>query len=354
MKTAHDHSLPPALSPHLFGHGDAEATLLHAIKTQHLHHAWLFYGPKGIGKAVLAYRLARYMLAYGHDEEARASHTTLEVCSDHQVFRQVAAASHQDFHRITIHGTAKKRPEIAVDDIRRAIRFFSLTTSRNTWRVTVIDGADCFNMNAANALLKVLEEPPPRSLFILTANALSRLPATVRSRCRKLSLSPLPRPDFDRACQQGATGTNTNLASLDLASLYKLSEGRPGRALFFAMSGEWWQDIAARLRELPAWDSDKMHTIAEQASGKNGQEFFIALQDSLCTWIREKIADINDDASHRDTVRTYLGVWDRLISLTSEGHPDHAQMPLTLLGVARTAALACQNHRLPSGKTSHK
>src|SRR5271165_3045369 len=172
----------PRANPLLLGHEAAEATLAAALHSGRLHHAWLLTGPAGIGKATLAFRFARRLLA-GHGGEG------LQLDSTHPVFRRVAVGAHADLltvERAFDPKRKRQRTEIVVDDVRRIGGFLHLTPAEGGWRVVVVDGADELNRNAANALLKVLEEPPPRALLLLTAAAPGRLPATIRSRTRRL------------------------------------------------------------------------------------------------------------------------------------------------------------------------
>jgi DNA polymerase-3 subunit delta' len=153
-------------------------------------HAWLIAGPPGIGKATLAYRMARYLLRYGATAEGPAD---LSVAADDPVSRQVAARAHPGLMVLT-RGlnpkTGKPQTELPVDEVRRLTGFFGMTAAG--WRVAIIDPADDMNENAANALLKQLEEPPPAAMLLLLSHRPGRLLPTIRSRCRRLDLRPLP------------------------------------------------------------------------------------------------------------------------------------------------------------------
>ncbi len=177
----------PRANPILLGHEPAEAMLADAIRGGRVHHAWLITGPEGIGKATLAYRFARRLLK-GSSEEG------LAVDPADPVFRRVAAGAHADLHTVqrSINPQTKRlRSEIGVDDVREAAEFLRLTAAEGGWRVVVFDRADELNRNAANALLKILEEPPARAILLLVCAAPGRVPPTVRSRCRRLRLASL-------------------------------------------------------------------------------------------------------------------------------------------------------------------
>jgi DNA polymerase-3 subunit delta' len=217
----------PRANPILLGHDAAEATVLEAILAGRMHHAWLITGPEGVGKATLAYRFARRLLAGRPDEPS------LALDPGNPVFRRVAASSHADMLTIERAYDPKRkrmRTQIAVDDVRKINNFMSLTPAEGGWRVIVVDGADEMNQNAANALLKVLEEPPPRAILLLVCSSPGRLLPTIRSRCRRLRLGPL-----DDGTMNTLLAQYLPLLSDDERSrLATLAEGSPGRALVMA------------------------------------------------------------------------------------------------------------------------
>ena len=174
----------------LRGHAAAEAMLAEALRAGRLHHAWLITGPLGVGKATLAFRFARRLLAGGEGE--------LALSATHPVFRRVAVGSHADLLTIEREWDPKKkrmRGEIIVDDVRRVSGFLRLTPAEGGWRVVIVDGAEDMNRQGQNALLKVLEEPPPQAILLLVCGAAGRLLPTIRSRCRRLALDKLEEAD---------------------------------------------------------------------------------------------------------------------------------------------------------------
>ena len=178
---------PPRATDALFGHADAEAALLAAYRGGRVPHAFLLVGPKGIGKATLAYRMARFVLAHP-DPAAPAvqAATSLAVDPEHPVARRIAAQAHGDLLVLerTLNDKGVLRQQIAVDDVRRTVSFFGSTAGEGGWRVAIVDAVDELNRSGANALLKVLEEPPQRALLLLVCHSAARVPATLRSRCR--------------------------------------------------------------------------------------------------------------------------------------------------------------------------
>lgn len=207
-------NIEPKNNPYLVGHEEAEKMFLSAWKNNSLHQAWMISGPKGIGKATLAYRLARFLL-YA-DETKKDSYTSLEIPSDSSVFKQILSGAHPDFKLLERGylkterqkivkaikdgtyltdeqlGDLKKSSVITVDDVRTVNEFLSKKSADGRWRVVLIDSVDEMNSSSANAVLKILEEPPSKTLMLLVSHNPSRLLPTIRSRCAKLELKPLP------------------------------------------------------------------------------------------------------------------------------------------------------------------
>jgi DNA polymerase III subunit delta' len=177
----------------LIGHKHAELAVLEALRSHRFAHAWLISGPEGIGKATFAYRVTRFLLADTSAFQRAITASSLDVAVGDPAARRIAAGAHPDLFVLerTVGKTGKLRNEIIVDDARRAIGFLQATTGQGAWKVLIVDVADELNHNAANALLKIIEEPPGQSLVLLLANVAMRVPATIRSRCRLLQLSPL-------------------------------------------------------------------------------------------------------------------------------------------------------------------
>lgn len=277
------------------GHRQAEEAFLNAWESGRMAHAWLICGTRGIGKATLAYRFSRFLLARSQGDSSapllggEEGPPSLEMAADHPVFRQVAALGCPD-HRVVERGFAdskknRLRSEIVVDDVRDIGHFLSLTPVGGGWRVVIIDAADEMNRNAANAVLKVVEEPPHQVVLFLVAHAPGRLLPALRSRCRKLMLSPLADDDVRSLLQE-------HLPSLDDAEtglLVQLAEGSIGRALRLAENGgtELLREMFALLEDVgTAGSGVALHEFAERLSrGDDGGERFRTAVELLCWWL---------------------------------------------------------------------
>jgi DNA polymerase-3 subunit delta' len=211
----------------LIGQDEALARAARAIRAGRPPQAWLLAGPPGIGKATFAYRIARYLLCYGASDRGPAD---LSVASTEPVVALTKAGAHPGLLVLKrgLHPeTGKPMTVLGVDEIRKLANFFGLTSGAGGWRVAIIDPADDMNDAAANALLKILEEPPGRSILILVAHAPARLVPTIRSRCQLLRLRPLS----DEALAAELEQILPHLSREDRARLASLCGGSLGAAL---------------------------------------------------------------------------------------------------------------------------
>jgi DNA polymerase-3 subunit delta' len=259
-----------------------------------MHHAWLVTGAKGIGKATLAYRLATHVLA--RPGERDQSGESLEIAGQTTAARQVRALSHPGLLvlRRPYDPRAKRfAASIPVDEVRRLKSFLGHTAGNDAWRVVIVDTADELNINAANALLKSLEEPPASALFLLIASEPSRLLPTLRSRCRRLDLVPLSPENLRTAGEAAlaAAGMDPPAAG-QWPLLERLAEGSVRRALQLAATGglELYGRIEAIFAGLPAIDWPAAHALSDQL-GLTAQEqrfdaFYNLFLDLLARLVR--------------------------------------------------------------------
>ncbi len=304
----------------LCGHDQAVNTLFEAWRSGKLHHAWILSGPRGIGKATLAYQFIRFVLAGGPQESSEDG--PLFVAPDHPVFCRVASGGHADFvviERSTNEKSGKRRMEIVVDDVRRVSRLVSLTPGEGLWRPVIVDGAEDMNRNAANAILKYLEEPPPQTLFLLVSHAPARLLPTVRSRCRSLTMRPLADAIVeDLIANQIAPGLDPQ----EREKLTSIAEGSPGRALALAEQGgvELYGKLINILSGLPNLDIRAVHSLGDRVARKDGAEAFHTLTGLLIWWLNHLVCD-----SARSTLRCGISESEEALRrrLLAEGDLEH-------------------------------
>jgi DNA polymerase-3 subunit delta' len=294
----------------LFGHAEAEAALLEAYRGGRVHHAWLIGGPAGIGKATLAYRMARFVLAHP-DPAAPAvqASRSLAVEPDHPVARRIAAQAQGDLLVLerTVNETGNLRTVITVDQVRRTIGFFGSTAGEGGWRVCLVDTADELHPSASNALLKVLEEPPPRSLFLLVSNRPGRLLATIRSRCRQLSLRALDASDV--ACA-AAQALGRAAADAEVAQASAAADGSVARALTLlgGSSLVLRERVVELLGKLPAVDPKALHALGDTL-GRADEGAFETFVGTVRDWLTAQLAGMPQDTGRLAQVAE---VWDKL------------------------------------------
>lgn len=251
--------ITPKNATELFGHESVQAQWLHDFAAGKLAHGIIISGGRGIGKATLAYRFARMLLSGRND---------FDLSSDDPIFHRISAGSHTDLLVIEREFDEKKeefKNEISVEQARGIADFLSLTPAEGKWRVVIIDSADALNTNAANAILKILEEPPAQAILLLVSHNPGRLLPTIRSRCRMLKLAPLSAEDFTRTIRHVAPDTDY----AELRGLQILSGGAPGVALELKEQGALavYGELLETLSSLPAFETARIHRFADQLSG---------------------------------------------------------------------------------------
>ena len=323
----------PRKAATVIGHDAASAALDSAAASGRLPHAWLLAGPRGIGKATLAYRFARTLLA------ARTADPL------------VAAGAHPDLVAVERSLDPKRkrfRDEIVVDDVRALLNFFAHTPAEGGWRVAVVDAADELNSSAANSLLKILEEPPERGLLLLVAHRPGMVLPTVRSRCRPLRMGRLSDDDVRAVLSLHWPELPPDAE----AGLVVLAEGSPGRAVTLGEVDGYgtYRELVALLETLPQFDVAAMHRFADRLAGREAAPAFRLLADLPAWWL---VRMIRAGAGHppttevvpgetgpyrqllaRRSLEQWVGVWERLSLLVARGaalNLDRKQIALDLL-----------------------
>jgi DNA polymerase-3 subunit delta' len=324
----------------LFGHHEAETALLNAYRSGRIPHAWLIGGAAGIGKATLAYRMARFVLAHRNPSSPDVEHAEdLGVDPSDPVARHVAAGAHGGLLTLerTVNDKGVLRTVITVDETRETIGFFGSTAAVDGWRVCIVDTVDELNPNAANALLKVLEEPPQQSLFLLVSHAPARVLPTILSRCRKLLLRPLATSDVI-----GAAAAAANIAADDaaLAAAAEVAEGSVGRT-FTLLGGDalkLQQRTAALLATLPRPDPRELHALGD-ALGGSDRVALAAFVDSVERWVSERLR--GDDANaNLPRLARLAEVWEKINRAareTAEYNLDRKPLVFSVFGLLAEA-----------------
>jgi DNA polymerase-3 subunit delta' len=341
----------PEEQPLWFGDPAAERTLLDAYRSGRMHHAWLLGGPKGIGKATLAYRFARFVLANPDPAAAAVAEATdLSVPADRPAFRKVAGRSHPNLlvlERPWDEQNKRFKTVLAVDEVRKTVSFFGSTGGEDNWRVAVVDPADDMNDASANALLKVLEEPPRRSLFLIVAHAPGRALPTIRSRTRKLEVPPLSSEAIATALREHGAG---EASDADVALAARLAGGSLRRAMLMLEGGgvDTYLALTRLLARLPEIDVGEAHAFADRVSGRGAEDEWLGFSDLLSGWLNRRVRGENEPettsplAPVAGTVplERWAEVWENLRRSTELSDEYNLDRKRTVLSVLMSLARA--------------
>jgi DNA polymerase-3 subunit delta' len=301
-----------------YGHADAEQGFLEAYRAGRMPHAWLIGGPRGVGKATLAYRMARFVFAHPAPPTAQNTAqnaaglaqkaTSLALPSDNPAVRRVAAQGHPDL--LALERVADEKGKIPmfipVDMVRKTIGFFGSTAGEGGWRVCIVDSADELNAAGANALLKILEEPPTKSLLLMVSHAPGRLLPTIRSRCRRLMLRPLAAEEVARAA---AGALQRDAGDPEIKAAAAASDGSVARALDL-LAGTALQvreRVNTMLAALPTVNPRELHALGD-ALGRD-ETAFTAFVDAVRDWLSARITVAGAEPRRLDRMAE---VWEKL------------------------------------------
>ncbi len=314
-------NITPRNNSFLLGQIKAEELFLKAWKKQTMHHAWILNGPKGIGKATLAYRIARFLL--WADENKKDSYNSLNIPEDSSVFKQVAMGSHPNLMVVErdyieadrkkiikaiqkgealdeeeLNGM-KKSAFIRVDDIRKVNDFLSKTSFNDNWRIVIIDSADEMNKNAANALLKILEEPPAHTILLLISHNAGLLLPTIRSRCAKLPLQMLNTDETASLLRR----YRSNLNEAMIAKIAEMCPQSIGKAIGYADldAVEMYDNLCKILYAKQKFSLTDLLDFCTSLSADN--DAFNLLQELILKFIRENLPHCQD-------VEALYSCWD--------------------------------------------
>jgi DNA polymerase-3 subunit delta' len=308
-----------------FGNASAEAELLDAYRRNRLAQAWILGGPEGIGKATLAWRFARFLLAHPNPSSADVEAASdLSVPADHPAARRVATLALADIFLLRREWNEKAKPpkhftEIRVDDVRNVTNSLHQSSGNGGWRVAIIDCADELNRNAANALLKIIEEPPDRSLFLLVAHQPGRILPTIRSRCRKMMLGSLSQEETIAAVS--ALGEPwSDIAQADIAVAAARAEGSVKETLRLlggdAMAFD--SSVSRLLQGLPRVDWTGVHFLADKLTGRDNEAAYETFMRALEKHLDARVRAISESGGGPARLIGYARAWDEIRDLARE------------------------------------
>jgi DNA polymerase-3 subunit delta' len=308
----------PEAQSEWYGSVEAEQAMRSAYLGGHLHHAWLITGLKGIGKATLAFRFARFVLANPDPSAVDAEPSTMAVPRESRVARSIAAGAHPNLlvlRRPWDDQTKRFRTALTVDEVRRIRSFFGSTAGGAGHRVCIVDTADDLNISAANALLKMLEEPPDNGLFLLVANQPGQLLPTIRSRCRRLDLKPLTVEAIQAALR--SRGGN-DAAEIGLAAA--LAGGSLRRAIQFLDSdgAETYRAFANIVSRLPEVDYTAVHELADMVAVRGRDDAYEAFLEMVDDWLSRRVRRKPEPvgslsaAVEAASLASWAGVWEKV------------------------------------------
>ena len=322
--------IEPALGPwstaDLFGHHEAEAQMLQAYQSGRMPHAFMISGPRGIGKATFAYRFARFLLSQSGDDGPSlfgddAPVESLFVSPDSPTFLQIAGQGHPGLvtvARSVNEKTKKLRGDIVVDDVRRMQGMFTMTSAQDSWRIAIIDAGDEMTRQAANALLKVLEEPPDRSLLMVVAHAPGQVLTTIKSRCQHLRLRPLGVSDLEAVL----TSQGVEVPQGDDELIAVLSEGRPGHAINLAQGPGL--DLYASLRDLfdggRRVDMRAVHALGDKVGRAGAEDIFRLFAELFEGFLQRLIRSIGGTLDGSPVIEKETQIFASLLEASSLEH----------------------------------
>ncbi len=343
--------LTPRTTPDLLGHDAAEKALLADFNAGRLPHAIILAGLPGIGKATLAYRLARFLLSqeeqgaglFGEPEKPASLHLKPE----HPVFRRVASGGHADLVVVEREFDEKKgrlKQDISAESVRKITPFLRKTAAEGGWRIVIVDGAEYLNRTSQNALLKILEEPPAKTVLVLTTTQPGAFLPTIRSRCRMVHLDPLPDATVSALLDKYAPGLQAD----EKSALCRLSEGSIGRALQFHQDKgvQLYKELLAAVANLPKLDLVKAHDLADKLS--RSEQSYDTAREILTGWCQRLaraqargtgISDVlpGDAAIFRQVAAQYppqhfLMTWEKISQLFQQTESYTLDKKQALLG----------------------
>ncbi len=324
----------PAQSTGLVGHEKEIAHLLRQYASGRMHHAWLLTGPRGIGKATLTMQMAAHVFRYPDYTQAPDS---FQKSREHDpVAGKISAGSHPNLLHLTRpwDQKAKKfKTRLTVDEIRQTVPFFGTSRGETGWRVTIVDPADDMNAAASNALLKILEEPPERSLFFIVSHSPAKILPTIRSRCQKLVMEALPESDLVEVLER--IGTCDGMSDDDLKLLVSLSQGSVRQAIILARDEglDLYRKFEATCKGLEDPDWQQVHALADTVTLRGREDRYRLLMHFAQEYIEKRATGRDGQEKPVSALARWAEVWEKLqksISLADSYNLDKKQVIINL------------------------
>ncbi len=331
----------------LFGHSAAEAQLLDAYREGRLPQAWIIGGREGIGKATLAWRFTRFLLAHPDPTAIVVREATdLSVSPENSVARRISALSHGDIallRREWNEKTKKHYTEIRIDDIRRALDLFRRASGEGGWRIAIIDAAEDLNRSGANALLKLIEEPPPRSLFLIISHTPGRILPTIRSRSRMLLLESLSTPQVvDAIRRMDEIWMEHEESAIESAAQRAGGSVRDALRLLNGGALALADKVDGLLRRLPEVNWMAVHELADNVSKREATSDFEAVLANVYDWIDGRVIERAAlDAPAR--LARYAEVWEKVAAAARETEALNLDRRPLLLSIFANLSEAARN-----------
>ena len=331
----------PRLAQRLIGHAAAETEILNAYREGRLAHAWLISGPEGIGKATLAWRFARFVLAHP-DPSARAVREARDLGVDptHPAARLIASLAHPDFSLVRRGWQPDKKKfftEIRVQDVRAALQVFQMSAAFGGWRACIIDCAEDLNRSGANALLKMIEEPPQRSLILIVAHRQGQVLPTIRSRCRQLKLDPLSESEvIETVATLGPPWSEADSATVVRAARRANGSVREALARLSPGSKGVGALIDSTIAGLPRPDPSVVMKLADALVSREADEAYQAFHRELYDWLPKYVLKT---ASSMESAEELGGLWDRIRTAARETETLNLDRRLHILAIFAEIAL---------------
>ncbi|MEP1443176.1 MAG: DNA polymerase III subunit delta' [Hyphomicrobiales bacterium] len=315
------------------GQEAADARFLAGAKAGRLHHAWLLCGPVGVGKASFAFRIARAFTELQDGQPLPHKQTLNESSNaDNPVFRRIASGGHPNILHLRVpldEKTKKFKTQLTVDEVRRSVGFFGSTAGEAGWRVAIVDSADQMTISAANALLKILEEPPEKTLFFLLSSQPGRLLPTIRSRCQQLDFQPLNYADMTTALTAASSDDALNYDSLQNYSAHLGGSVRRAYQFLANDMASLVDECHALLASQPNYNMATLHSFADHVAARGGDEKYNFFVDLMEGYVSNKVRA----GGAPDVLVSLAKVWEKMrerIDLESRMNLDRKQTVLAL------------------------